>query len=55
MPNDRVGNHKSGIVALKTRSMVARFTVSAGGQPTYSQDPLRRCRRDIRHAKPITI
>ncbi len=48
--HDRVGNHKSGIVAFKNafhgRTL---FTVSAGGQPTYSQDfaPLP---PDIRHA-----
>ncbi len=47
--HDRVGNHKSGIVAFKTRSHGRTlFTVSAGGQPT-SQDfaPLP---PDIRHA-----
>ncbi|ELF2297495.1 aspartate aminotransferase family protein [Salmonella enterica] len=48
--HDRVGNHKSGIVAFKNafhgRTL---FTVSAGGQPSYSQDfaPLP---PDIRHA-----
>ncbi|EDX2467983.1 aspartate aminotransferase family protein [Salmonella enterica] len=48
--HDRVGNHKSGIAAFKNafhgRTL---FTVSAGGQPTYSQDfaPLP---PDIRHA-----
>lgn len=48
--HDRYGSHKSGIVAFKNafhgRTL---FTVSAGGQPAYSQDfaPLP---ADIRHA-----
>ncbi len=48
--HDRYGSHKSGIVAFKNafhgRTL---FTVSAGGQPAYSQDfaPLP---PDIRHA-----
>ncbi|MBW6090649.1 aminotransferase class III-fold pyridoxal phosphate-dependent enzyme [Escherichia coli] len=37
--HDRYGSHKSGIVAFKNafhgRTL---FTVSAGGQPAYSQD-----------------
>lgn len=48
--HDRVGAHKSGIVAF-TNAFHGRtlFTVSAGGQPAYSQDfaPLP---PDIRHA-----